>query len=597
MLWSLLGLLVVGSWFTYRTIWGKPLFINHFFERVMIEFAIQEPEALTLLGMIDNTILDFHSGKLSDASPQSDLKIIEWSERNLNMLRRYNRDRLTGQKALSYDIMEFFLQSIVEGKDWVYHSFPVNQLQGVQGALPNFMVTYHVIVNEKSAERFLSRLEAFSTKFDQVSNSMLHRLNLGIIPPKFVIEHVLKEMEEFISVEFDESILFTHFETKLSEINGLNDEKKKALLDEARAKLENHVYPGYQQLIATMNTIAEFAKEDSGAWTLPNGDAYYQYFIEFHTTMQLLPDSIHQLGLVEVNRIEQEMFDLFKQIGITEGSVAERFAVLDTMPGMLYDFHEGIYDEIIADYTAMIDVLEEGTRHLFMTTPSAPVEVRRVPVATEATAPFAYYSIPSLDGSRPGVFYINLRKPEEIQKYGMMTLTAHEAVPGHHFQLALAQEIEGLPLFRRILPITAFAEGWALYSEALVAEAGVYDNDPYGDLGRLQAEMFRAVRLVVDTGIHHKRWSLDKATDYMVSYTGMPHSEVVSEIERYVVIPGQALAYKIGMMHIQHLREKAETALGNAFDIQAFHDVVLLNGSVPLPVLTTIIDDFIRERQ
>ena len=596
LLWSFLALLIIGSWFTYRTVWGKPVFINHFFERIMIEFAFQEPEVLTLLGFVDNTILDFHSNKLSDASPEAELKTVEWARRNLKTLRSYNRDRLTGQKALSYDIMENFLEVILEGEPWVYHNFPVNQLQGIQGALPDFMVTYHVIVDEKSAGRYLQRLEAFSTKFDQVSKAMLYRLNLGIIPPRFVIDHVLVEMEEFISTEPQENILYTHFEKTLNDLEGISENSKSELLAKALLHISTEVYPGYEQLISTMQTILEFASEDAGAWTLPNGADYYQYLVEFHTTLPFKPDSLHQLGLQEVQRIEQEMFVLFDQIGISEGNVAERFAILDEFPGMKYVYHDGVYDEIIADYTAMIEVLDQGTRSLFNTLPSAPVEVRRVPVATQATAPFAYYSIPSLDGSRPGVFYINLRKPDELQKFGMMTLTAHEAIPGHHFQLALAQEIKGVPTFRRILPITAFGEGWALYTEALVAEAGIYDEDPYGDLGRLQAEMFRAVRLVVDTGIHHKRWSLEKATDYMIRYTGMPHAEVVSEIERYVVIPGQALAYKIGMMHIQDLRKKAESELGDRFDIAEFHDAVLLNGGVPMPILTSIVEKFIQER-
>jgi uncharacterized protein (DUF885 family) len=316
----------------------------------------------------------------------------------------------------------------------------------------------------------------------------------------------------------------------------------------------------------------------------------------YHTSLNIEPEEVHDIGLSEVGRISQEMFTLFDEIGITSGTVAERFKQLDARPGTFYPDEPESYDAIIAEYMRMTNVLYEGTAPLFKRLPKADVEVRRVPLHSQESAPFAYYSIPALDGSRPGIFFINLRNLEEVTSYGMMTLTAHEAVPGHHFQLALAQEIEGVPTIRRLYPFTSYAEGWALYSEALVAEIGMYDDDPTSDLGRLQAEMFRAVRLVVDTGIHLKRWSRAEAVAYMYENTGMPMTDIISEIDRYVVWPGQALAYKIGMIHIQKLREKAETQLGDAFDIAEFHDVVLMNGSLPLEVLTMVVDNYINEK-
>ena len=338
------------------------------------------------------------------------------------------------------------------------------------------------------------------------------------------------------------------------------------------------------------------AKAEAGAWTLPDGDAYYRYMTRQHTSLDVSPEEIHDIGLAEVARITNEMNALFNRIGIMRGNVAERFKSLDARPGTFYPDTSASIPVIIADYQAMVDKLLEGTRPLFKRVPQAACEVRRVPEHSQATAPFAYYMFPALDGSRPGIFYINLRDIGEIPTYGMMTLTAHEAIPGHHFQLALAQEIQGVPTVRRMLPFNAYAEGWALYTEGLVAEIGMYADDPESDLGRLQAEMFRAVRLVVDTGIHLKRWTREQAIAYMLEHTGMPEGDVVAEIERYIVWPGQALGYKMGMIHIQNLRAKAEAELGEAFDLADFHDTVLMNGSLPMTVLDTVVDGYITSR-
>lgn len=289
------------------------------------------------------------------------------------------------------------------------------------------------------------------------------------------------------------------------------------------------------------------------------------------------------------------MFVIFDEIGISGETVSARFAIQDEDADMFYSDTAGVCDQIISDYSEQITFLYEKTAPLFKRTPQAEVEVRPVPGYSQETAPVAYYNIPAMDGSRPGIFFINLRDIKEITKYSMMTLSAHEAVPGHHFQLALAQEIEGVPIIRQIYPFTAYVEGWALYTEWLLDKIGVYENDPYGNLGRLQAEMFRAVRLVVDTGIHMQRWTREEAIDYMYEYTGMPMGDVVSEIERYIVMPGQALAIKVGMMHIQNLRSKAETELGNSFDVAEFHDMILMNGGLPLDVLSGVAESWIAE--
>lgn len=597
LLFSLVVLLLAFGIWGYKLIWGKPFSINHFFERYLIGVVLAEPEILTMVGIVDNTILDFHSHKLSEASPAHTYAMLERDVEYLKMIRRYNRDNLSGQKAISYDMVEWLLETNIEGGKWAFHDYPVNQTFGVQSALPSFLTTHHQIKDKNSAENYVSRLRAFEDKFEQVRESVIYRANRGVIPPAFVIAHVLKEMSEFIAQTADENPLFDYFKTNVEELDNLSEKERNQLLEEALIAVQNEVTNGYQVLIDTFSELQASAPEDVGAWTLPDGDEYYRYLTRMHTTLLLTPEEVHQTGLREVERIKNETFELFDEIDISGESVALRFAALDEKPDMFYPDTAGVHDQIIADYTKMIDFLYEETSPLFKRTPNAAVEVRRVPEYSEATVPFAYYNIPAMDGSRPGIFFINLRNIDEISKYGMMTLAAHEAVPGHHFQLALAQEIENVPTIRKLYPFTAYSEGWALYTEWVIDEIGFYEGDPYGNLGRLQAEMFRAVRLVVDTGIHLKRWTRQEAIDYMYEHTGMPMGDIVSEIERYIVMPGQALAYKIGMMHIQDLRQKAEAELGDQFDIAEFHDMILMNGSLPMEIVSAVVDNYIEENR
>ena len=304
---------------------------------------------------------------------------------------------------------------------------------------------------------------------------------------------------------------------------------------------------------------------------------YYDYQLRNHTSTNMNADEVFALGLAEVERIQQEMDEILRAEGLAEGTVAERMTALNDDPNFLYPDTDDGRERILVDYQTIIDEIDEQMSEWFVTLPKASVRVERVPEFREEGSAGAYYMGPAMDGSRPGTFYANLRDMKGHPKFGMRTLAYHEAVPGHHFQTALQMELKGVPMFRRILGFTAFSEGWALYAERLAWEAG-FHTDPYDNLGRLQAELFRAVRLVVDTGIHRKRWTREQAIDYMLANTGMAESDVVAEIERYMVWPGQATAYKVGMMKILALRERAKAALGDAFDIREFHEAVLRNG-------------------
>jgi uncharacterized protein (DUF885 family) len=355
------------------------------------------------------------------------------------------------------------------------------------------------------------------------------------------------------------------------------------------------VVPAYRKLIAFFEGQLARSSTDDGVWKLPDGDAFYRYRLRSETTTRMTPQQIHDLGLAEVARIESEMIAILSaQAQLPPGETpAQALARLAKDPRFLYPNTDEGRNAALADYKKMIDQQLDRSRAVIGLVPKAPIEVKRIPEFKEKTAPGAYYVAPALDGTRPGVFFANLRDMNEQPKFGMRTLAIHEGVPGHHFQIALAQEQQGGPTFRRVLPFTAYMEGWALYAEWLGTELGFYKDDPFGDLGRLQAEMLRAVRLVVDTGIHYKRWPREQAIAYMLGKTGEPEAGVVSEIERYIVDPGQACAYQVGMLSIRAARERARKALGPRFDadaLKAFHDLVLGGGALPLEVLDEQVD-------
>ncbi|MCZ6686275.1 MAG: DUF885 domain-containing protein, partial [Gammaproteobacteria bacterium] len=512
------------------------------------------------------------------------------------MLHRYDRSKLEGQAAISYDVMDWLMTDQTEGVEFTWHGYPVNQLFGVQNRMPNFMATIHHVGNERDARHYNTRLSKFDTKFDQLLEDLNLREEKGIIPPTFVVEKVIVEMNDFRNTPAKENILYTSFAEKLDKLEDLDEATRAELLARSETEINGTVYPAYDGLISYFEKLRPKATTNHGAWKLPNGDAFYDYRLRSSTSTDMTADEIHDLGLAEVARIQTQMDEILSAEGYSEGTVAERMAILNKEERFLYTNDDEGREQILKDFQGIIDEISEKMPEYFVTLPESKVQVKRIPEFSQANSAGAYYQGPSMDGSRPGVFYANLRNLEEHPKYGMRTLAYHEAMPGHHLQTALQIEMTGVPQFRKMMGFTAFSEGWALYSERVAWEAG-FQDDPYDNLGRLQAELFRGVRLVVDTGIHRKRWSREKAIDYMYGNTGMAKHEVVSEIERYFVIPGQATAYKVGMLKILELRERAITALGEEFDIREFHDVVLRNGDIPLTVLEQQVDQYIAGNQ
>jgi uncharacterized protein (DUF885 family) len=352
------------------------------------------------------------------------------------------------------------------------------------------------------------------------------------------------------------------------------------------------VYPAYRKVITYFEELESLATDEDGVWKLPDGEAYYALKLRSFTSTDHTPNEIHEIGKSEVDRIEVLMRKTLDELGHEGKTIVEHMDELSRSPDQLYENNDESRERALQDYQIMIDHIEENLEHLFDVRPKSSVKVERVPEFREATAPGAYYMIPSMDGSRPGVFYANLRDMNEVPKYSMQTLAYHEAIPGHHFQLAIAQELKGIPTFRKLVPFTAYGEGWALYAEKLAYENGFFE-DPYSRLGYLESELFRAVRLVVDTGIHHKRWSREKAIAYMREHIGQPIESITTEVERYIVFPGQACAYKMGELKIVELRERVKSKLGDYFDIRDFHNVILQKGSMPLEILEKRVDIYI----
>jgi uncharacterized protein (DUF885 family) len=578
-------LLVVVAIFLVNLIWFRPWSLNLFYEKVFAQVLFEEPELLSSLGLVEQFGITGHNGKLGDESPEHQRRYFDRAKQNLADLRAYSVDRQTPSQRLSTHILDWYIDREIGGEKYQWHNYPVNQLFGVQNEFPSFMANQHRLLAPRDCEYYIQRLNALPTKFDQLLESLRVREQKQILPPRFVVEKVLKEMTGFVAQAAAENILSSSFKDRAAKIKELTEAQRGDFQTRVEAAVTNQVYPAYQKLIDYFNGILPKTTTDDGVWKMPDGDAYYAYALRKNTTTTLKPEEVHDLGLREVARIETEMRAILDANEFAGRPIGEAMEALGKDPRFHFSNDDKGRADSLAEYTRLITQATERSKQLFLTVPKAKIEVRRVPEFKEATFASAYYQPAAMDGTRPGVFYANLRDMNEVSKWAMPTLAYHEGVPGHHWQISTAQELKGLPQFRTVIPFTAYAEGWALYTEWLTHEAGWYEGDPFGDLGRLQGELFRAVRLVVDTGIHAKRWPREQAIGYMREKTGMGEKEVTAEIERYIVMPGQACAYKVGMLKIQELRKRAQTELGPKFDQREFHDAVLKNGALPLEIL------------
>ena len=486
--------------------------------------------------------------------------------------------------------MTWYLGSGVAASEYPYHfdnvfykgPYPVNQISGAHLEPLQILDGMQQVIDLDSSQRYLERMAAIPDYIDSLIAAVEYRDKLNANPPQLIVERALKQVSALVNTAPHDWSIHTTLVQAAEELH-LKGEDQQTLSARSLDVLEQDVIPAYKRLEKTLDGIKPRAPLEVGVWNLPNGEAYYQSLLYLHASTQMAPDDIHSMGLALVDGFRKELIYALDSLGYVEGNLAERIELMMDKPGARYENSDAGREKIIDDFKRIGNDLEVATFSAFGMRPTAPVVVERVPVYAQDGEAMARYLPPSLDGSRPGRFMINLRAPDEIERHGMVTLSAHEAIPGHHFEVALTQKLDELPMIRRNALISSYSEGWALYVEHLVHELDVHDR--HSNIGRLQSILFRATRLVVDTGIHAKRWSREEAISYMRDNTGMPLSDVTNEIERYIAWPGQACSYMLGMKSILVSREAAKARLGPAFNLPDFHDAVLAYGPLPIDVL------------
>jgi uncharacterized protein (DUF885 family) len=569
--------------------------LNRLFDTFMEEVFAKNPELLTQLGLDNEGRYAWAKSRLADASLERRREVIAENASRLRRLRAFDQSALAGMALANYDTVEFQLETVARSERFPYGEraspYVVTQLRGAYNDLPDFLDRQHRIENREDADAYLERLSAFAVVVDQECECIRHDAGIGVVPPDFILDRTLQQLRALRSIAPEQSVLATSIASRAAKVGLTGDYASRAA-----GIVSGEIYPALERQIDTFEQLRPRAVHEAGIRRLPQGPELYQLALRQYTTTDMTAEEIHRLGLEQARELAAEMDTILRARGLTQGTVGERVKQLGNDPQHLFPNTDAGRQQILDYCNGLIAELRPRLAEYFGALPKTPVEVRRVPAYTEAGAPGGYYQRPSLDGSRPGAFYINLRDTSELARWTLPTLTYHEAAPGHHFQLALVLELPDLPLIRKIGFFSANTEGWALYAEQLCDEIGMYDDDPLGRLGRLQATIFRAARCVVDTGLHTKGWSREQAIEYMVETTGDHPAAMTTEVERYCARPGQATAYKVGHTVWVRLREAARAKLGGKFDIRAFHDTGLTAGPMPLSVLERVVTDWATAR-
>lgn len=550
----------------------------------------QSPEGATRLGLDIGKNAALKS-QLSGRSAADTAQDLARSRKELASIKAIGRTGLGEDAALDYDVVTYQLEHSIAGQEtFTYGSsggrfapYLISQLSGAYQDVPDFLDTQHRVNDASDADAYLARLAAFATVLDQETERQRADAARGVFAPDYILDTALKQFAALRDKPAAETGLVTGFAAKLAKA-GLPADRAA----EAAKVVAEKVFPALDRQRSLVTELRGKATHEAGVWRLPDGDAYYASAAEAATTVRLSGDEIHQMGLDQVAQISGRIDAILKAQGMTQGTVGERLVALNQRPDQLFPNTDEGRAALLAELNAQILKMQPRLPEQFATLPKAPVEVRRVPPAIQAGAPGGYYQNASLDGSRPAIYYINLRDTFDRPKFGLATLTHHEAVPGHHLQVMLALESQDIPMIRRRGGFSGYSEGWALYSEQLADEMGMYEGDPLGQVGYLQSLLFRATRLVVDSGMHAKRWSREKATDYLIATTGIARGRSQGEIDRYTVWPGQACSYKIGHTMWVKLRDEARAKAGAKWDPKAFHSV-LLKGALPLAVLEKLV--------
>lgn len=564
--------------------------VNDFFEADFEAALERSPEEMTAFGIKKKY------EQLDDESYENYQKEMELSKEAYEKLLSFDYNKLDAATKVSYDLYVHNYKRAESSAKYYFHRYFLNQMYGRHTELVNFMMEYHTIKNEPQAWSYISRLEGFEKAINDVIAKIQIQKERGIKYPHFVFEHVIRDCKNilrgfpFQNVKKD-SDLFKDFRSKIARIPS-EPKIKNILMNKAKLSMVRYVKPSYLKLIALMEEMQKEQTEVQGVWALPDGAAYYIHQLKQITTTDLTPQQIHHLGLKEVERIHQQMKQIMTQLGF-DGTLQEFFEAIKADSKLHYPNTYLGRQEYLKDTQKIIDAIALKTDELFNLKPKAQLVVKPVEKYREKSAAVAFYERPTPDGSLPGRYYVNLADMSTVPKYDMEALAYHEAIPGHHMQIAIAQELEGLPKFRLYSHYGSYIEGWGLYAESLPKEIGFY-QDLYSEFGRLSMELWRATRLVVDTGIHFYKWTKEQAVDYMTQNTSNSADKNLKEVERYFVMPGQAVSYKVGQLKILELRKKAEKALKSKFNLKDFHDVILKNGAVPFPVLEKEVNQYTR---
>ncbi len=574
---------------TTSEIEGKKL--NAFFEMEFEKGVARYPTWQTYLGRKTNY------DKLDNETLEYDEESYELDRKALKELKKFNYNILSDADKISYDIYKYQIEKSLEGYKWRFHTFPLNQMFGYQSGTPAFLINMHQIENKAHALAYISRIKEIKRVFKEKMTYLKEQEKRGIFPPNFVFEKVITDSKNVITgVPFTakgkDSTLLEDFKRKLKKLK-LTAGVKSELINSAKSALLNYVRPAYQDLINYVKYLDKKINVNHGAWSLPDGKDFYNYRLSKITTTDLKSDEIHNKGLQEVKRIHNEMKDIMKKVNYKKD--LKSFFKYMKQDKFLYTQNKAGRAAYLKDANKVIKDMKDALPKIFNTFPKAELIVKPVEAFREKSAGIAFYNGPSLEGNRPGTYYVNLYKMADNPKYKLEALAYHEAIPGHHMQIAIATELKGIPTFRKTGGFTAYSEGWGLYAELLPKEIGFY-KDPYSDFGRLSMELWRATRMVVDTGIHAKKWSREKAIAYLKSNTPNSDLEIMKGIERYFIMPAQATAYKVGMLKILALRAKAKKELQKKFDIAEFHDVILKDGAVPLFTLEQKVNKWIRKK-
>ena len=568
--------------------------LNAFFDELMAQQLRRSPEEATGLGL-DTGDLAWTKSTLSDVSLNGYADGKAFTADTLKRLHAIDRKALSGMDAVNYDVVDSTYSIQNEGdRKFDYGGagaggpYVISQLNGAYRRTPDFLDNQHTIETRADADAYLSRMEAFARVMDEEMEVVRHDVALGVVPPDFVIDKTLVQMRTSLGQPADSAPLVESIVRRTKEKNIAGD-----YATQARGLYAERVAPALARQAAYLESLRPSAVHEAGVWRLPKGPEYYEVSLRQYTTANVTPAEVHKMGLDTVAQLSAQADGLMKKIGYTRGTVGERFRAMYEDPKFLYPNTEAGKAKLIADLNGKLAAITAKLPAWFGTLPKAPLQIKRVPAAIEAGAPGAYYNFPSLDGSRPGIYWINLRDTAETPFFTQVTTAYHEGIPGHHLQGALVNETSSLPLIRKTIWNSGYGEGWALYAEQLAVEMGMYDNDVPGHIGMVHDALFRAVRLVVDSGMHDLRWSREQAAKYYIDHIGDPEPAAITEIERYAVQPGQASSYMVGKLEWLRLGEKAKAELGPKFDIRKFHDAGLLSGPVPLTVLESVIDNYI----